>query len=80
MFGLINKFTVAPGVRDDVIQTILAGANELPGCQSYFVAADASDGGVVWVTEVWDSSALHAASLDIEAVATTVPKLASTRG
>lgn len=68
MYGLIAKLTVVPGRRDEMITILKESAAELPGCFSYVVAKDAADENVIWVTEVWESSVRHAASLALPAV------------
>ena len=40
----------------------------MPGCLSYVVATDPNDVDALWVTEVWQSQADHAASLRLPAV------------
>lgn len=68
MYGLIAKLTVVPGKRDEMITILKESAAELPGCFSYVVAKDSADENVIWVTEVWESSASHAASLALPSV------------
>jgi quinol monooxygenase YgiN len=40
----------------------------MPGCLSYIVAKDPADADALWITEVWDSRASHAASLQLPSV------------
>ncbi|BDP41814.1 hypothetical protein DAETH_17830 [Deinococcus aetherius] len=40
MFRLIGKLRAVPGARDDLL---LAGLEEMPGCQGYVVARDLAD-------------------------------------
>lgn len=68
MYGLIGKLIAAPDQRDALMALLLEGAAGMPGCLSYVVAADPADAGAIWVTEVWDSQASHAASLALPAV------------
>jgi quinol monooxygenase YgiN len=74
MFGLIGKMTAKPGQRDALIALILDGSDAMPGCLSYIVAKDAEDENGVWITEVWDSEASHAASLKLPAVTAAIGK------
>jgi quinol monooxygenase YgiN len=58
---------VTPGHRDDVVAILLAaraGVRET-GCLSYIVGSSTTDDDVIWVTEVWESAAHHAASLQL---------------
>jgi quinol monooxygenase YgiN len=68
MFGLIGKLIAAPGKREELIEILLEGTGEMPGCLSYIVGRDAADANAIWVTEVWDSRASHEASLSLPVV------------
>jgi quinol monooxygenase YgiN len=74
MYGLIVKLTVAPGRRDEMIGILEESAADMPGCFSYVVAKDAADENAIWVTEVWDSSASHEASLSLPPVKNAIPR------
>src|SRR5262249_14904749 len=74
MYGLIGKFTAAPGQRDALAAILLDGTGTMPGCLSYVVAADPADPDALWVTEVWDSQASHRASLSLPAVQAAIAK------
>lgn len=58
----------APGKREALIEILLMGQAEMPGCLSYIVARDADDADALWVTEVWDSKESHEASLSLPSV------------
>jgi quinol monooxygenase YgiN len=68
MYGLIGKMTTLPGQRDAVIAILLEGVSGMPGCLSYVVATDPGDADALWITEVWDTQASHAASLSLPEV------------
>lgn len=68
MYGLIGKMTATPGQRDALAAILLEGTSDMPGCLSYVVALDPAEADAIWVTEVWDSEASHAASLSLPAV------------
>ena len=68
MYGLIGKMLAVPGQRDALIAILLESVGTMPGCLSYIVATDASDANAIWITEAWDSSESHAASLKLPAV------------
>lgn len=74
MYGLIGKMLAKPGQRDALIGFLTAGTGGMPGCLSYIVAADAKDADAIWITEVWDSAASHAASLKLASVQATIAK------
>ena len=68
MYGLIGKFTAADGQRDALIDILLEGMADMPGCFSYVVARDPEDASAIWITEVWDNAASHKASLELPSV------------
>jgi len=68
MYGLIGKMTTVAGKRDELIEILLGGTGEMPGCLSYVIARDPADADAIWITEVWDSQESHAASLALPAV------------
>ena len=73
MYGFIVKMTIVPGKREEMIRILKESAADMPGCFSYVVAKDAVDENVLWVTEVWDSSASHDASLSLPQVKNAIP-------
>lgn len=68
MHGLIGRMRAQPGQRDALIAILLEGTDRMPGCLSYIVAKDPTGADAIWITEVWDSRASHAASLQLPAV------------
>jgi quinol monooxygenase YgiN len=74
MYGLIGKMVAAPGQRDALIAILTEGTTDMPGCLSYVVAQDPADANAIWVTEVWDSEASHAASLSLPAVKAAIAR------
>lgn len=68
MFGLITRINATPGARDRLAAVLIKGSASMPGCLSYVVAADASDPAALWITEVWTSTELHKASLQLPQV------------
>ena len=68
MYGLIGKMRAVAGQRDALIAILLGSTGTMPGCLSYIVAKDGTDADAIWITEVWDSRASHAASLQLPAV------------
>jgi quinol monooxygenase YgiN len=74
MYGLIGKMTAQPGKRDDLAAVLLEGTRSMPGCLSYVVAADPADPDALWVTEVWESSDSHHASLQLPEVQAAIAK------
>lgn len=58
----------APGKRDALIEILLEGQADMPGCLSYIVARDREDEDAIWITEVWESQDSHQASLSLPSV------------
>jgi len=74
MYGLIGKIRSVPGQRDALASILIGGTSAMPGCLSYIVALDGSESDALWVTEVWDSSASHRASLSLPTVLQAIAK------
>ena len=74
MYGLIGKIRSVPGQRDALTSILIEGTSAMPGCLSYIVALDGSESDALWVTEVWDSSASHRASLSLPTVLQAIAK------
>lgn len=74
MYGLIGKMIAAPGHCDALVDVLLDGVSEMPGCLSYVVARDPDDADAVWITEVWESEEAHAASLTLPSVQQAITK------
>ncbi|MFP5283428.1 MAG: putative quinol monooxygenase [Actinomycetes bacterium] len=68
MYGLLGRMTAIPGQRDALVENLLRGSADLPGCRSYVVARDLEHPDGIWVTEVWDSEQLHDDSLALPQV------------
>lgn len=68
MYGLIGKILAVEGQRDALAGILLDGMRDMPGCLSYIVAKDPQDENALWVTEVWESSEAHRASLSLPSV------------
>ena len=74
MFGLIGSMDATPGNRDRLVEILLEGTLEMPGCLSYVVALDPEVAERVWITEVWTDREAHAASLQLPAVQAAIGK------
>jgi len=74
MYGIIGKMLAQPGQRDQLINILLAGTQDMPGCKSYIISKDLSDKNALWINEVWESKESHAASLKLESVQQAISK------
>jgi quinol monooxygenase YgiN len=68
MYGIIGKINAKEGDRDKLIEILLHGTREMPGCKLYAIATDSTDDDGIWITEIWDSEESHQASLQLPAV------------
>lgn len=67
-YGLIGQMKCAPGKRAEVLAALAQGTKAMPGNLAYLIAEDLGDPDSIWITEVWESRAAHAASLQLPAV------------
>lgn len=74
MYGLIGKMIAVAGQRDALIDVLLEGIADMPGCLSYVVAKDPTNLNAIWVTEVWDSQQSHRASLSLPSVQNAIAR------
>jgi quinol monooxygenase YgiN len=74
MYGLIGKMIAHPGERDALLEILTAQLGAMPGCLSYIVAKDPADANGLWVTEVWEDTASHQASLGLPRVKEAIAK------
>jgi quinol monooxygenase YgiN len=81
MYGLIGTIVAMPGQRDALLEILLEGTRDMPGCLSYVIATDPSREDTLWITEVWENQERHQASLSLEpvqqAIARGMPLVAS---
>ena len=74
MYGLIGKMIAAEGKRNELIDILLEGTNEMPGCLSYIISKDINDKNAIWITEVWKDETSHKASLSLPQVQKAIAK------
>jgi quinol monooxygenase YgiN len=74
MYGLIGKIRAVTGQRDALAAILAGDGSGMPGCHSYVVALDPQDADALWVTEVWESSEAHKASLQLPSVQAAISK------
>jgi len=80
---LHGRFGAKEGKRDALAANLMRAAaamEDLPACRLYVVSTSEADPNGVWVTEIWDSAADHAASLKRpetqQLIAETMPLIA----
>jgi quinol monooxygenase YgiN len=80
-YGYLGTMRTQPGLRDEVVRTLVEGADALTaaGCRLYVVSVSEDDPDCIWVNEVWESKDSHDASLQLPevraAIHATMPKL-----
>ena len=68
MYGIIGQLKATDGNRDKLIDILLNGTQDMPGCKLYAISADTADETSIWITEIWESEAAHQASLQLPSV------------
>lgn len=74
MYGIIGKMLAVKEKRDDLIELLLEGTSDMPGCLSYVIAKDPADADAIWITEIWEDKESHEASLKLPAVQKAIAK------
>lgn len=77
-YGLTGKMLAVAGKGDELegyLLTAAAGMAEVEGCWLYLVSRIDGEPDAVMVTEVWDSSASHQASLQIPGTAELIARV-----
>ena len=67
---------VKPGHRDEVVATLVSGADGLKaaGCDLYVVGTSDTDKDLIWVSEVWVSKEAHDSSLRLPEVKASIAR------
>ena len=74
MYGIVGQFMAVEGKRNELIEILLAGTRDMPGCILYSISEDNDDETAIWVTEIWESSEAHKKSLELPSVQEAVGK------
>ena len=75
-YGYFGTMRVKPGHRDEVVATLVGGADGLKaaGCDLYVVGTSDTDKDLVWVNEVWVSKEAHTNSLQLPEVKAAITR------
>ncbi len=75
-YGYFGTMRVRPGHRDEVVATLVGGADGLKaaGCDLYVVGTSDTDRDLIWVSEVWASKEAHDSSLRLPEVKASIEK------
>ncbi|MFB0843715.1 putative quinol monooxygenase [Paenibacillus oleatilyticus] len=69
-YAMFGKLTSHPGKREELAKMMLEAdtLNDMEGCIYYILHEAEEDPDVLWITELWESQEVHAASLKNENV------------
>ncbi|MFD4421448.1 putative quinol monooxygenase [Agromyces sp. NPDC058484] len=85
-FANVGKLGAKPGERDRLIEILIRPSGEMSkhGCLLYEVGINDDEPHMVFVSELWESEAAHAASLELDsvraAIAEAMPLLSGEMG
>jgi quinol monooxygenase YgiN len=74
MYGIIGKMLTVEGERDELIEILIDGTRDMPGCISYIISKDDEDENGIWITEVWKDQESHQNSLTLPSVQEAIMK------
>ncbi|WP_069131703.1 putative quinol monooxygenase [Rhodohalobacter halophilus] len=74
MYGLIGQMKAKSGSRDELIEILLAGTQNMPGCIQYVISKDVDDENGIWITEIWETKNDHENSLQLPEVQSAIAK------
>lgn len=66
-YCLINKMTVKPDMRDEVVKIMLEAGqpfNDNPNCFLYLLSESIEDENVIWVQDIWKDQKSHQAAME----------------
>ena len=73
-YGLLGQMMAQPGKRAELVAIVTEGTDEMPGNIAYLIGEDSANPDAIWIVELWENKAAHAASLQLPAVQATIAK------
>ena len=73
-YGLIGQMLVQPGQRAALVAILSEATDAMPGNMGYLFGEDSANADAIWIVELWDTKASHAASLELPAVQAAINK------
>lgn len=73
-YGLIGQILAQPGQRAALVAILSEGSDAMPGNMGYVIGEDSANPDAIWIVEIWDNKASHAASLKLPAVQAAIQK------
>ena len=73
-YGLIGQMLAQPGKRAELVAILSEGTGAMPGNMAYLIGEDSANPDAIWIVELWETKAAHAASLGLPAVKEAIKK------
>ena len=73
-YGLIGQMLAQPGQRAALVAILSEGTGAMPGNMAYLIGEDSANPDAIWIVELWETKAAHAASLGLPAVKEAIKK------
>jgi quinol monooxygenase YgiN len=73
-YGLIGQMLAQPGQRAALVAILSKATDAMPGNMGYLIGEDSANADAIWIVELWDTKASHAASLGLPAVRVAINK------
>jgi quinol monooxygenase YgiN len=73
-YGLIGQMLAQPGQRAALVAILAEATDAMPGNMGYLIGEDSANADAIWIVELWDTKASHAASLELPAVQAAINK------
>ena len=73
-YGLIGQMMAQPGKRAELVAILGEGTGAMPGNMAYLIGEDSANPDAIWIVELWETKAAHAASLQLPAVQEAIKK------
>lgn len=73
-YGLIGQMLAQPGQRAALVAILSEATDAMPGNMGYLIGEDSANTDAIWIVELWDTKASHAASLELPAVQVAISK------
>lgn len=73
-YGLIGQMMAQPGKRAELVAILSEGTGAMPGNLAYLIGEDSANPDAIWIVELWETKAAHAASLKLPAVQAAIGK------
>ena len=73
-YGLIGQMMALPGKRAELVAILGEGTGAMPGNMAYLIGEDSANPDAIWIVELWETKAAHAASLGLPAVQEAIRK------